>query len=287
MDSKHHYLKRAVGFVGMWIVIVAQTILTMMYWEDRMAETIVMDIGILLIFLLGFTGKMVWARILSLALPIGYIIQRLLLSVRYEGQMGPEFFAWLCLPIILYLVFRLFADSEVRLQRQLDIMIEEQKELVMISKTTGLYNLRCLQYDLRMQQAYCERNNLTLALMAVRYDWDKVAQKKIGKDAFREVLKKIGVILVDDVRVEDRVYDLDASGVFGVLMICDKHSMEVVANRLQNVVKGIDFTDVLGETEIVPVVTTTCKEFSKDEFGDDVILFTRTVYNAVQGTTVL
>ena len=282
MNSRHPYTKRVIGFIGIWGVIVTQTVLTMLYWQERMAETIVMDLGILVVLLLGMAGQLVWSRIVALALPIGYVIQRLLLSIRYSGEIGPAFFVWMVLPVVLHIFFCLFSDGEIRVHQQLDIMIEEQKDLVMISQTTGLYNIRCLQYDLRMQQAYCDRNNLTLALMAVRYAWAQDACRMLGGEKYRAVLQKIGIILVDDVRVEDRVYDLDGEGVYGVLMICDRKSMEAVKTRLENVVRGIDLTDVVGDQQIVPIITTTCREFDKEEFGNDAILFARTVYNEIR-----
>ena len=47
-------------------------------------------------------------------------------------------------------------------------------------------------------------------------------------------------------------------------------------------VRGIDLTDVVGDQQIVPIITTTCREFDKEEFGNDAILFARTVYNEIR-----
>ena len=91
-------------------------------------------------------------------------------------------------------------------------------ELVMIDPVTGLYNMRSMFMDIQTQISYSERNNSPISLMIIRLRYPAEMRKVLKPSQYEKVVKQLSLLLVDTVRLEDRVYSLDENGGFGIIL---------------------------------------------------------------------
>ena len=50
---------------------------------------------------------------------------------------------------------------------------------------------------------------------------------------YEKVVKQLSLLLVDTVRLEDRVYSLDENGGFGIILTCDREGTKIVEGRIR------------------------------------------------------
>lgn len=266
-------VQKNIGLVGIVIVFFVDAILCMASEQEFLAESIVMTAGLAVILALSLLRYRNATVLFSIGLMFGYIIRRLLIMTVYTEGPALSFFLWALLPSVLCACVLTYWSGSELLDLELEIRIEQHEELVLISPSTGLYNLKCLHCDLRMEQAYCERNKRILSLMAIQIVLPEETDKSWGEKILADVYRAIGIMIIDLVRVEDRVYSMNEEGLYGVLMICSKEQSEVVVDRMKRTLCNKENYSRLLEDQVDVEVKIACLEFDKKEYGDDVVLF--------------
>jgi GGDEF domain-containing protein len=70
--------------------------------------------------------------------------------------------------------------------------------------------------------------------MIIRLRYPAEMRKVLKAAQYEKVIKQLSILLVDTVRLEDRVYSIDENGGFAVILTCDKEGTKIVENRLRN-----------------------------------------------------
>ena len=58
-------------------------------------------------------------------------------------------------------------------------------------------------------------------------------RKVLKMPEYEKVIKQLSLLIVDTVRLEDRVYCIDDNGGFGIILTCDKEGTKIVEKRLR------------------------------------------------------
>lgn len=282
IKKQHKGFERNIGFAGVLLVVFIQSALSVYYWPTYMAEIIVMNVGMIIVVTLTLLSYRTASKVFAISLTIGYLLQRLFCMIGSSHQINIEFLLWFILPMILYFMLSLFFAGSAQLNQHLDILIERQEELMTISHKTDLYNQKGLLLDIRMQQAYCERNNLALSLMLLQVNLKEEAMDSISDQNFYQFLKDIGIMITDTVRIEDRVYSIDDNGIFGILLICSREASEHVRTRLCGVLENRELFTQLSGGRLETDVKIACGEYDRQVYQNDAALFLHSVLNSLQ-----
>ncbi len=276
-------LRRNVGLIGiLGLTAVAVLLVRNSVHSRLMAESIVMACGCVCVAILMTNKQIVAGRLLAIGLSIGYVAQRLVMLMINPLPFDLRFFAWFVIPVGCFLFAELFLTETNRLIRELDIERERQEDLVMLSEVTGLYNQRALLTDLRMQQAYCERNGMLLSLMLLDVKLFDKEGRPVEAGKGREMYAKIAETLVDALRIEDRVYDLNNNGLFGILLNCESNSFAVVSERMRYAVTADELYEKAVGGAVNPKINIACSSFKKEEYHADAEFFLRKMMNEMQ-----
>ena len=150
-------------------------------------------------------------------------------------------------------------------------------ELVMIDPVTGLYNLRSLFMDIQTQISYAERNNSPISLMILRLRYPAEMKKVLKSSQYDKVVKQLSNLIVDTVRLEDRVYSIDENGGFGIILTCDKEGTKLVEKRLRGKLDDPKWFEGISDKQIRTEVKIGYLQYEKakynrnaNEFKDDV-----------------
>ena len=280
--KKYTTLTKCAGISGIVLVLYAQAML-MTTQDTKFAwETIILGVCLLIEIFLAVAEKYTAERIVTVAITIGFLFERLIYMIVAERAMDLFFIVGIASPFLLYLFLRMFIIGTFEQTRELDILKEKQEDLIMLSPETGLYNQKSLLCDIRMQYAYCERNKLVLSLLLLKIDLVEAKPEVIDRETYIKIMREFGITITDTVRVEDKVYSVDDAGIFGVLLICNQEGSESVINRLKSVLGNHEMFDKIAGGKAKFTVKTECKQYVAKEYGEDVMFFLREMMAAIR-----
>lgn len=222
--------------LGISMLAVAFVLVTMIvnysgnnYYTENIVMAIVMGISIVLAAV-SFTTIGIVVGAASIVLFAGFKIYSI-------SILGNEFanisFLWLVVPVIAVAGMILYVSGNSGLVLENAILKKQISELVMKDPVTGLYNLRSLFMDIQGQISYSERNDTSISLMIARLRYPEEMKKVLKKSEYETVVKKLSQLLVDTVRLEDKVYSIDDNGGFGIILTCDRKGTQIVEKRLR------------------------------------------------------
>lgn len=211
-----------------------------------------------------------------------YTAYRLYLFLAYETEIPLISFVWIFLPILSVAAMYLFVSGNRKLELENDILREQVEELVMVNPLTKLYNLRSLYHDLYIQVSYAERNKLPLSLMVIVLKYESELKSILSRQNYERVIQRLAQIVSDTVRVEDKTYSTDHKGSLAIIMTCDKEGSEIAMGRLRSRISERDAFSDIADHVIKIEVKMASMEYSKEEFGDDMMQFKQRVENELQ-----
>lgn len=211
-----------------------------------------------------------------------YTAYRLYLFLAYETEIPLISFVWIFLPILSVAAMYLFVSGNRKLELENDILREQVEELVMVNPLTKLYNLRSLYHDLYIQVSYAERNKLPLSLMVIVLKYESELKSILSRQNYERVIQRLAQIVSDTVRVEDKTYSTDHKGSLAIIMTCDKEGSEIAMGRLRSRISERDAFSDIADHAIKIEVKMASLEYSKEEFGDDMMQFKQRVENELQ-----
>jgi len=247
-----------------------------------MFEFVILLLGTFLAILLaGF--KLISLSVVTVGFEIlVYTAYKIFEAYAYSNAIDALCYVWILVPVISVASMYMFVYGSRQTEMENDVLREQVEELVMINSLTGLYNLRSLYMDLQKQAAYAERNNISLCLMIVQIRYEQELKNILSRSHYEAMIQKMANIIVDTVRVEDRVYSLDNKGTVGIMLTCDKEGSESAKNRIRSRIEEKDAFKGITDSSINVEIRIACLQYDKEQIGTDMILFKQRVENELQ-----
>lgn len=147
---------------------------------------------------------------------------------------------WVIVPAMAVAGMYLFMYVTKRQELDNAVLKNQVSELIMIDPTTGLYNLRSMYMDMQTQISFSVRNETPISLMIIKLRYPKEMKRILTPAQYEKVIARLSEVVVDTVRLEDRVYSLTSDGKFAILLTCDKEGTKLVETRIRAKINGND-----------------------------------------------
>ena len=228
---------KVLSYLGLGIVLLAfvlAVVITNLTGSDYFAENLIMTIALCAAVIVTVSGYLTIAIIVAAVATVIYAGLKIYSIVALHNSFPTISFLWVVLPAISVVGIMLYVRSYSPLVLENALLKKQIAELVMIDPITGLYNLRSLFMDIQTQISYAERNDSPISLMIIRLRYPAEMRKVLRADQYEKVIKQLSLLVVDTVRLEDRVYSIDENGGFGIILTCDKEGTKIVEKRLRD-----------------------------------------------------
>ena len=170
-----------------------------------------------------------------------YTVCELYQAIGNGKRFAQADYVWLVLPVCCIAAMILFVHNVYKAERLADVLEDKIRNMEVIEPVTGLSNLRSLYMDLERRMAYARRNDLELTLMIFELRYYQELKSIMSGSEFAELKRRMGRLVEETLRLEDRVYAIDDRGSLGIVCVgCGKDGADIVRNRI---------TAVLSETE--------------------------------------
>lgn len=179
-----------------------------------------------------------------------YTIYQLYEAIANGRMITALDYMWLFLPPLCVGAMIMFMMNMYKVDKMAEYLEERLQSLEVIEPVTGLNNLRSMYMDLERQMAYASRNNIELTLVIFELRYYQEIKGILNANQFDELKRRMGRLVEDSLRIEDRVYAIDDKGSLGLVCIgCGREGALVVKKRVTDLLsKKESFEGLLDRT---------------------------------------
>lgn len=267
---------RVVSYVGIGMLLLSfilAVVIAAGAGREAMMENIIMTSVLAVAVVLTISGFLTIAIIVAAASTVVFVGLKAYSLIALQKSFPPATFLWGLLPALAVVGIALYVKRYNPLTLENALLKKQISELVMIDPVTGLYNLRSMFMDMQTQISYAERNNSPISLMIVRLRYPAEMQKVLKSAQYEKVVKQLSLLLVDTVRLEDRVYSIDENGGFAVILTCDREGTKIVENRLRSKLDDPKWFEGISDKQIRTEVKIGYLQYEKSKYNRNANMF--------------
>ena len=127
-----------------------------------------------------------------------------------------------------------------------------------------------------MMTGYCVRNHLPISLMIIQMRYESELRGMLSHSRYIQLRKRLAELVMDSVRVEDKVYCIDEHGTMAILLTSNEANSAYVRSRIIAAVTKEDAFDGILERGTHMDLRFACKEYD-EHFGTDMMAFKKAV----------
>ncbi len=271
---------RLLSYVGIGLLMLSfilAVVVAAYTGSEHLTENLVMTIFLAVAVVLTVAGSLMIAIIVAAVATLVFAGLKIYSIMVLSGEIVPISFLWMILPAMCVVGIALYVKRYSPLTLENALLKKQIAELVMIDPVTGLYNLRSMFMDIQTQISYAERNDSPISLMILRLRYPAEMKKVLKSNQYDKVVKQLSMLIVDTVRLEDRVYSIDENGGFGIILTCDREGTKLVEKRLRTKLDDPKWFEGISDKQIRTEVRIGFLQYEKakynrnaNEFKDDV-----------------
>lgn len=261
---------KIVSYIGIGLLLlsfVLAVVVTNSTGSDYFAENLIMTISLAIAAVITVSGYITIAVIVAAASTVIFAGLKIYSLITLQKEFPPVSFLWIVLPAMSVVGIALFVKRFSPLMLENALLKKQIAELVMIDPVTGLYNLRSMFMDIQTQISYAERNNSPISLMILRLRYPAEMRKVLKSSQYEKVVKQLSLLIVDTVRLEDRVYSIDENGGFGIILTCDKEGTKIVEKRLRGKLDDPKWFEGISDKQIRTEVRIGYLQYDKTKYN--------------------
>lgn len=276
MNRKKISIFQNVGLLGILTVVFVSVVSGLYVDADNRMEILIVSLVMFLPAVFAAFG----IRGVSLALvgtqTVVYAAYKLFMLSAYTEKIKLINYIWLFVPIVFVVSVNFYVESLIQLESYNEYLNIQAENYVMIDNVTGLYNRRSLLNDLSRDMSYSVRRGLDLTLMVIELKYADELKRILSPSQFDDLKREIADIIIDHLRMEDKVYSLDENGGMAIVLNIDIEGAKTVLNKIRTITKQKDaFNDILGR-ELYVELKMGMLQFKKEEHQNAVDFFHKT-----------
>ena len=247
----------------------------LMIWAPADTQTtyllllFLMDIAVLC----GFMDRVNTGTALAATITCGWVAYKLYSFYAVGETVYLTDYFVTVLPLLGSGAAALFSRSMRHVNAENKLLRRQVDEQVLVDDVTELYNLRAMYRDAQMMTGYCVRNHLPISLMIIQMRYESELRGMLSHIQLR---KRLAELVMDSVRVEDKVYCIDEHGTMAILLTSNEANSAYVRSRIIAAVTKEDAFDGILERGTHMDLRFACKEYD-EHFGKDMMAFKKAV----------
>ena len=247
----------------------------LMIWAPADTQTtyllllFLMDIAVLC----GFMDRVNTGTALAATITCGWVAYKLYSFYAVGETVYLTDYFVTVLPLLGSGAAALFSRSMRHVNAENKLLRRQVDEQVLVDDVTELYNLRAMYRDAQMMTGYCVRNHLPISLMIIQMRYESELRGMLSHSRYIQLRKRL---VMDSVRVEDKVYCIDEHGTMAILLTSNEANSAYVRSRIIAAVTKEDAFDGILERGTHMDLRFACKEYD-EHFGKDMMAFKKAV----------
>ena len=276
---------KIVSYIGLGLMLLSfilAVVATNYAGSEHFTENIIMTCTLALSVIITVAGYLTIGVIVAAVATVVFSGLKIYSLTVLQNDFPRVSFLWVILPAMCIVGIALYIKRYSPLLLENAILKKQIDDLVMIDPVTGLYNLRSLFMDFQTQISYAERNDSPISFMILRLRYPAEMRKVLKPSQYEKVVKQLSLLIVDTVRLEDRVYSIDENGGFGIILTCDKDGTRIVEKRLRDKLSDSKWFEGISDNQIRTEVRIGYLQYDKTKYNRDANSFKSDVEDEVE-----
>lgn len=276
---------KIVSYIGLGLMLLSfilAVVATNYAGSEHFTENIIMTCTLALSVIITVAGYLTIGVIVAAVATVVFSGLKIYSLTVLQNDFPRVLFLWVILPAMCIVGIALYIKRYSPLLLENAILKKQIDDLVMIDPVTGLYNLRSLFMDFQTQISYAERNDSPISFMILRLRYPAEMRKVLKPSQYEKVVKQLSLLIVDTVRLEDRVYSIDENGGFGIILTCDKDGTRIVEKRLRDKLSDSKWFEGISDNQIRTEVRIGYLQYDKTKYNRDANSFKSDVEDEVE-----
>ncbi len=276
-DARQASLKRDLGMLLLLLWSMAQALIMALASEEMRMTYLILLLAMDGSILIGYLGRPMVSLALCATITLVWITYRLYGYYFWGSRLDLPDYLLTPVPLVGAAGAYLYHAGMRRLSIEHEMFRQQVEELVLVDRVTGLYNLRALYRDLQVMVNYCERNHLPLTLMELQLRYESELEGMLSANRFIDLRRRLGEVIQNNVRVEDRVYAADEKGSIIVLLTAAEKDNGIIKSRIIHALDTTDAFDGILEAGTKIDLRTACKQYYPEIYGMDMLRYRKAV----------
>jgi GGDEF domain-containing protein len=275
---------RILSYIGLGLMLLSfilAVVVTDSTGSDYFTENIILTCVLALAVIVTAAGYLMVGIIVAAVATVVFAGLKIYSITALQSDFPTISFLWILLPAMCVAGIALYIKRYSPLVLENAILKKQIDDLVMIDPVTGLYNLRSLFMDFQTQISYAERNDSPISFMILRLRYPAEMKKVLKPSQYEKVVKQLSLLIVDTVRLEDRVYSIDENGGFGIILTCDRDGTKIVEKRLRDKLSDSKWFEGISDKQIRTEVKIGYLQYDKTKYNRDANSFKSDVEDEV------
>ncbi len=261
---------KVISYLGIGLLLLSfilAVVVTNATGSDYFTENLIMTLVLAVAVAVTVSGLLTIGIIVAAVATVIFAGLKMYSIMALGNSFPPISFIWVVLPAMCVLGIALYVKRYAPLTLENALLKKQISELVMIDPITGLYNLRSMFMDIQTQISYAERNDSPISLMILRLRYPAEMKKVLKASQYEQVVKQLSHLIVDTVRLEDRVYSIDENGGFGIILTCDREGTKIVEKRLRGKLDDPKWFEGISDKQIRTEVRIGYLQYEKSKYN--------------------
>ena len=276
---------RILSYIGLGLMLLSfilAVVVTGSTGSEHFTENIILTCVLALAVIVTAAGYLMVGIIVAAVATVVFAGLKIYSITALQSDFPTISFLWILLPAMCVAGIALYIKRYSPLVLENAILKKQVDDLVMIDPVTGLYNLRSLFMDFQTQISYAERNDSPISFMILRLRYPAEMKKVLKPSQYEKVVKQLSLLIVDTVRLEDRVYSIDENGGFGIILTCDRDGTKIVEKRLRDKLSDSKWFEGISDKQIRTEVKIGYLQYDKTKYNRDANSFKSDVEDEVE-----
>jgi GGDEF domain-containing protein len=208
---------------------------------DNSFENYLMIELVMIIALISYYSNITLALLVTLVTDFAYMSYKLYYNFTNNVNIDFNTYYWIVLLPITAILVALISKNIVMMQKENEILINENSKLVMIDEDTNIRNQRALLIELPIYMKMSIRHKVPVTLFIVRIKFAEKLRSILGKEQYKTLLIQSSEVFEKSLRGEDIKYIIDYR-TFAFLTITDINGAKIVKKRFNENVSKFDFS---------------------------------------------
>lgn len=208
---------------------------------DNSMENYFMLELVMIIALIGYYSNVTLSLIISLIIDFSYMSFKLYLNFANNTSIDGSVYYWVILIPVTMFFISILSKNIVSLQKENEVLKNENSKLVMIDKNTNIRNERALLIELPVYMRLSKRHDIPVTLFIVRIKFADKLINLLGRKQYDSLLIQASEVFQNSLREEDMKYLIDYK-TFAFLTITNKEGVNVVKERIKANIDNYEFT---------------------------------------------
>jgi len=223
-----------ISIIGFLAAIFASVLLVGSSDSTRMLENYLMLLGMFTGCILSSLSYTPTAIVLVSVQTAAYTIYKVMNFYANGTVIKATDYLWLILPAAAVGAMGLFNSTRTRVEKENRGLRDKVEDLVMVDSVTGLYNLRNFYTELMRQIYFSNRNNFNITLMLIRLRYEPELRRLLTQKKYEMLIERMARIVQDCIRVEDRLFSIDATGGMALIMNSNNEGAAIIKERIKS-----------------------------------------------------